>query len=112
MEYTAGEIYQERCNVAWGALNIGIVKANFMDSILIEYYLWEIEDSEYSKYHWRIGQRVIRENKEGIIIKRYSKNAYIIGDTHLGPYPELYDIKFNNNTICVGVFYYGFEIIK
>ena len=51
MDYTAGEIYQERCNVAWGALNIGIVQANFMDSILIEYYLWEIEDSEYSKYH-------------------------------------------------------------
>jgi hypothetical protein len=53
---------------------------------------------------FQLNERVRRNDtgkgiRYGTIIAIRSRDAYMIGDLHLGPYPELYDVKFDDNTI-------------
>ena len=58
-------------------------------------------------YVFEIGQRVKRHRdvfdvglgeKEGVVVKRYSREEYRVGNTILGPYPELYSVDWDDNT--------------
>lgn len=51
------------------------------------------------------GQRVFRATdakvKTGTVIKKFSRPAKTIGDTTLGPYPELYRVLWDSGAVGV-----------
>ena len=54
------------------------------------------------KWHYELGQRVKRDNREGKIIKRYDKMS-----TYFGYYPELYSVEFDDGKIEIDFLWHG-----
>lgn len=79
---------------------------------MFNYFINRTKEPEYF-----IGERVSREidifdkskgRKIGSIIKRYSEPKKIItSDFILGPYPELYSVKWDDGEIHNGYFWWG-----
>lgn len=74
----------------------------------------ETKDSRKAVGHeaeviWRynLGQRVKRDNKTGIVINRYSKQSEILDIF----YPELYDVKWDDNQIEKSFLWHGLRAI-
>jgi hypothetical protein len=69
------------------------------------------KDMKNTEWTFNVGDRVKRladpysgissrrEDKRGFVSKRYSKEAYGIGNLTLGPYPELYAVIFDDGSI-------------
>jgi len=72
-------------------------------------------------WHYEEGQRVKQEidiydpsrgTKKGTIIGRYSIPEHTIGYVVLGPYPELYKVRFDDGSVEQGFFWFGLTPIK
>lgn len=47
---------------------------------------------------FKIGDRVKRLNKTGTVTRCYSRGFKFFGSVFLGPYPELYDVKWDDGS--------------
>lgn len=54
------------------------------------------------KWHYELGQRVKRDNREGKIIDRYDKMS-----KYFGHYPELYSVEFDDGKIEIDFLWHG-----
>ena len=89
--------------------NLGkIVKEGFKiikDASLTELKRGQVEAGVIWRY--QIGQRVKRDNKEGKIIKRYSKKSEVLEIF----YPELYDVEWDDEQIECSFLAHGLRAI-
>ncbi len=56
---------------------------------------------------YKNGDRVKRDGKTGTVIQCYSRPIKHYGDFALGPYPELFDVKWDNGEIETGFLPHG-----
>lgn len=59
------------------------------------------------EYKFKVGDHVKRDLMYGIIIERYTKPKINYSSFSLGPYPELYRVKWDDGTVSGGFLPHG-----